>query len=48
MPVDLSVVDLTFIRADLDYFKAKMDVGQDGEPLTRIPLVEVSVASSRW
>jgi hypothetical protein len=44
----LNVVDLTFIRADLDYFKTKMDVSQDGEPLARVPLVEVSVASSRW
>lgn len=45
LPVDLSVVDLTFVRGvTLDIFKESMDVDESGAPLSRIPLVEVTVA----
>lgn len=44
LPVDLNVVDLTFYRATLDSFKETMDVAEDDSPLTRLPLVELSVA----
>jgi hypothetical protein len=37
----LSVVDLTFDKRTLEDFKTTMDVDKSGEPLPRIPLVEV-------
>jgi len=43
LPVDLSVVDLTHAGITLDKFKAERDTGRDGEPLVRIPLLEVTV-----
>ena len=48
LPVDLNVVDLTFIRANLDDFLTKIDVDDSGIQLPRIPLVEVTVAQSRY
>lgn len=48
LPVDLNVVDLTFIRANLDTFLTKMDVDDSGNQLPRIPLVEMTVAQSRY
>lgn len=45
LPVDMSVVDLTFMRATLHDFKRTMDVDPlRGTPLPRVPLVELSVA----
>jgi predicted nucleotidyltransferase len=43
LPVDLSVVDLTFVRATLGDFKVSMDM-DEGKPLPRVPLVELTVA----
>ena len=44
LPVDLSVVDLTFGgEATLEVFKTKRDV-EDGRQLPRVPLIELSVA----
>jgi hypothetical protein len=42
--VDLGVVDLTHMRAGLGEFTATMDV-EDGRPLPRVPLVELTVAA---
>lgn len=44
LPVDLNVVDLTFINANLGYFKAEMDTDENSSPLPRLPLVEVVLA----
>ena len=43
LPIDLSVVDLTFTGDKLDDFKAYLDVDSDGEELPRQPLVEITV-----
>lgn len=43
LPVDLNVVDLTFIRASLDKFKEEMDVAEDGSELPRTPIFELVV-----
>ena len=43
LPVDLNVVDLTFVRTTLDEFKERMDVSEDGSQLTRLPLIELTV-----
>lgn len=50
LPVDLSVVDLTFAGGEvtLNRFKATMDVDESGVPLSRIPLVEVTVAADNY
>lgn len=47
LPVDLSVVDLTFTNSSFDDFKLRLDVDCNGEELPRIPLVEVSTSLSR-
>lgn len=47
LAVDLNVVDLTFTRgATLDSFKADMDLDEDGAPLHRLPLVELTVETT--
>ena len=43
LPIDLSVVDLTFTDDSLDDFKESLDVDQNGNPLPRVPLVEITV-----
>ena len=47
LPVDLSVVDLTFTRYTLGEFKDTLDVDEAGAALPRVPLVEVTVAAGR-
>ena len=46
VPVDLNVVDLTFMKGGLEQFKAKADVDDDGAELPRLPLVEVTVEAN--
>jgi predicted nucleotidyltransferase len=48
LPVDLSVVDLTFWRGTLDTFKETMDIAEDGSELARLPLFELSVPEERF
>ncbi len=45
LPIDLSVVDLTFTDDTLDDFKDTLDVDGSGKPLLRVPLVELVVPS---
>lgn len=47
LSVDLSVVDLTFLTASLADFKTTMDIDHLGNPLPRIPIVEVTVPDGR-
>lgn len=44
LPVDLSVVDLTFTPVSLDDFKETMDVAEGRGSLARLPLLELTVA----
>src|SRR3989344_3360282 len=43
LPIDLSIVDLTFTDDTLDDFKDTLDVDSNGEPLPRLPLVELII-----
>lgn len=47
LPVDLSVVDLTFWDSTLDGFKESLDIAEDGSQLPRVPMFELTVPEER-
>jgi hypothetical protein len=47
LPVDLKVVDLTFVHGNLNYFKQVMDTDEQGKCIHRIPLIELFVDQAK-